>query len=70
MSQCLLREHKCVHALLDRIAARVAVVAQAKLSCVSMLDRILRYEPGQEFMLHKVSAPPQQQLQPSRRRRA
>jgi hypothetical protein len=55
MSQCLLREHKCVHALLDRIAARVAVVAQAKLSCVSMLDRILRYEPGQEFMLHKVS---------------
>jgi len=51
------RELRCMpslYPLLDTIAARVARLCQANVTCISSLKEMLRYEPGQEFRLHKV----------------
>ena len=57
MSKCELRGMPSLYALLDTIAARIARVCQANVAHVSSLKEVLRYEPGQVFMLHKVRAP-------------
>ena len=57
MSKCELRGMPSLYALLDSIAARIARVCQANVAHVSSLKEVLRYEPGQVFMLHKVRAP-------------
>jgi hypothetical protein len=51
------RELRCMPQLaplLDTIASRVARVCQANVTCISSLKEVLRYEPGQAFLLHKV----------------